>query len=112
MSIVSFIFILPLLAAIALAFVPRNFAVIMRAVAARKLTVDKLQPRRLFICSAPALDLSTPRGHAERPLAGLFFVPLACRASYVTKLIPKKQLEQKLHEAVRLAPAHLERGEL
>lgn len=33
-------------------------------------------------------------------------------ASYVTKLIPKKQLEQKLHEAVRLARARLERGEL
>ena len=31
-------------------------------------------------------------------------------ASYVTKLIPKKQLEQKLHEAVRLARARLEHG--
>ncbi len=31
-------------------------------------------------------------------------------ASYVTKLIPKKQLEQKLHEAVRLARARLENG--
>jgi predicted nuclease of restriction endonuclease-like (RecB) superfamily len=30
-------------------------------------------------------------------------------ASYVTKLIPKKQLERKLHEAVRLARARLER---
>ena len=29
-------------------------------------------------------------------------------ASYVTKAIPKKQLEQKLHEAVRLARARLE----
>ena len=33
-------------------------------------------------------------------------------ASYVTKLIPKKQLERKLHEAVRLARARLERGKL
>lgn len=33
-------------------------------------------------------------------------------ASYVTKLIPKKQLERKLHEAVRLARARLERGQL
>jgi predicted nuclease of restriction endonuclease-like (RecB) superfamily len=33
-------------------------------------------------------------------------------ASYVTKLIPKKQLEQKLHQAVRLARARLERGKL
>ena len=31
-------------------------------------------------------------------------------ASYVTKLIPKKQLERKLHEAVRLARARLEEG--
>ena len=30
-------------------------------------------------------------------------------ASYVTKLIPKRQLEQKLHQAVRLARARLER---
>ena len=30
-------------------------------------------------------------------------------ASYVTKLIPKKQLERKLHQAVRLARARLER---
>lgn len=29
-------------------------------------------------------------------------------ASYVTKAIPKKQLEQKLHQAVRLARARLE----
>ena len=29
-------------------------------------------------------------------------------ASYVTKAIPKKQLEQKLHEAVHLARARLE----
>jgi predicted nuclease of restriction endonuclease-like (RecB) superfamily len=33
-------------------------------------------------------------------------------ASYVTKLIPKRQLERKLHEAVRLARARLERGQL
>ena len=33
MSILNYIFLLPFLAAIALAFVPRNFAVIMRAVA-------------------------------------------------------------------------------
>jgi len=33
-------------------------------------------------------------------------------ASYVTKAIPKKQLERKLHEAVRLARARLERGKL
>jgi predicted nuclease of restriction endonuclease-like (RecB) superfamily len=33
-------------------------------------------------------------------------------ASYVTKLIPKKQLERKLHQAVRLARARLERGRL
>jgi predicted nuclease of restriction endonuclease-like (RecB) superfamily len=33
-------------------------------------------------------------------------------ASYVTKAIPKKQLERKLHEAVRLARARLERGNL
>jgi predicted nuclease of restriction endonuclease-like (RecB) superfamily len=33
-------------------------------------------------------------------------------ASYVTKAIPKKLLEQKLHEAVRLARARLERGKL
>ncbi|HMP81097.1 MAG TPA: PDDEXK nuclease domain-containing protein [Verrucomicrobiota bacterium] len=33
-------------------------------------------------------------------------------ASYVTKEIPKKQLERKLHEAVRLARARLERGKL
>ena len=32
-------------------------------------------------------------------------------ASYVTKEIPKKQLERKLHEAVRLARARLEKGE-
>jgi predicted nuclease of restriction endonuclease-like (RecB) superfamily len=31
-------------------------------------------------------------------------------ASYVTKLIPKKQLERKLHEAVRLARARLAQG--
>jgi predicted nuclease of restriction endonuclease-like (RecB) superfamily len=31
-------------------------------------------------------------------------------ASYLTKMIPKKQLEQKLHEAVRLARARLEVG--
>ncbi len=31
-------------------------------------------------------------------------------ASYVTKLIPKKQLERKLHQAVRLARARLEEG--
>jgi predicted nuclease of restriction endonuclease-like (RecB) superfamily len=31
-------------------------------------------------------------------------------ASYVTKLIPKKQLERKLHEAVRRARARLEQG--
>ena len=31
-------------------------------------------------------------------------------ASYLTKLIPKKRLEQKLHEAVRMARARLERG--
>ena len=33
-------------------------------------------------------------------------------ASYVTKLIPKKQLERKLHEAVRLARARLEEPQL
>lgn len=33
-------------------------------------------------------------------------------SSYVTKAIPKKQLERKLHEAVRLARAQLERGQL
>lgn len=33
-------------------------------------------------------------------------------ASYVTKLIPKKQLERKLHEAVRLARARLEQNKL
>jgi predicted nuclease of restriction endonuclease-like (RecB) superfamily len=33
-------------------------------------------------------------------------------ASYVTKVIPKKQLERKLHQAVRLARARLERGKL
>jgi predicted nuclease of restriction endonuclease-like (RecB) superfamily len=33
-------------------------------------------------------------------------------ASYVTKLIPKRQLERKLHEAVRLARARLERERL
>ena len=33
-------------------------------------------------------------------------------ASYLTKLIPKKRLEQKLHEAVRMARARLERGNL
>jgi predicted nuclease of restriction endonuclease-like (RecB) superfamily len=33
-------------------------------------------------------------------------------ASYMTKLIPKKQLERKLHQAVRLARARLERGSL
>ena len=33
-------------------------------------------------------------------------------ASYLTKLIPKKRLEQKLHEAVRMARARLERGKL
>lgn len=33
-------------------------------------------------------------------------------ASYLTKLLPKKQLERKLHEAVRLARARLERGKL
>ncbi len=33
-------------------------------------------------------------------------------ASHVTKLIPKKQLERKLHEAVRLARARLEKGKL
>jgi len=73
MTMLTLICALPLLAAIALAFVPRNFAVIMRALAVTKLAVDKGQPKRLHICSAPALDLSTPRGHAERPLAGLFF---------------------------------------
>jgi hypothetical protein len=31
-------------------------------------------------------------------------------ASYVTTMIPKKQLEQKLHAAMRLARARLERG--
>ena len=31
-------------------------------------------------------------------------------ASYLTKMIPKKRLEQKLHEAVRLARARLEEG--
>lgn len=31
-------------------------------------------------------------------------------ASYVTKAIPKKQLEQKLHQAVRLARARLDEG--
>jgi hypothetical protein len=31
-------------------------------------------------------------------------------ASYVTKAIPKKQLEQKLHQAVRLTRARLEEG--
>ena len=31
-------------------------------------------------------------------------------ASYLTKLIPKKRLEQKLHEAVRMARARLEHG--
>jgi len=73
MTTFTLIFVLPLLAAIALAFAPRNFAVIMRAVAVTKPAVDKPQPKRLPIRSAPALDLSTPRGHAERPLAGLFF---------------------------------------
>ena len=33
-------------------------------------------------------------------------------ASYVTKLIPKKQLERKLHEAVRLARARLGEGRI
>ncbi len=33
-------------------------------------------------------------------------------ASYVTKLIPKKQLQRKLHEAVRLARARLEENKL
>lgn len=33
-------------------------------------------------------------------------------ASYLTKLLPKKQLERKLQEAVRLARARLERGNL
>ena len=32
-------------------------------------------------------------------------------ASYLTKLIPKKRLEQKLHEAVRMARVRLENGE-
>jgi len=31
-------------------------------------------------------------------------------ASYVTKLIPKKRLEQKLHEAVKMARARLAAG--
>ena len=60
-------------AAIALAFVPRNFGFIMRAVALTKLAVDKRRSKQLHVCSASALDSSTPRGHAARPLAGLFF---------------------------------------
>ena len=32
-------------------------------------------------------------------------------ASYLTKLIPKKRLEQRLHEAVRMARIRLENGE-
>lgn len=93
MSPLTYIFLLPLLAAIALAFVPRNFAVIMRAVAVgmTKPAGDKRQPKRLPICSAPALDSSTPCGHAERPLAGLFSLlptePPVKRAAVDTKLV-------------------------
>lgn len=74
MSTLTYIFLLPLLAAIVLTFVPRNFAVVMRAVAVTKLAVDKRQPKQLSTGSATALNSSTPRGHAERPLAGLFFL--------------------------------------
>ena len=62
---------------VVLTFIPGNFARIMRAVAAPKHGIDKHRHKRLPMCSAPALDLSTPRGHAVRPLAGLFF-PHAC----------------------------------
>jgi len=72
------------------------------------LVVDKRRPERLLARRAAALAPSTPRRHAERPLAGLFFTALGRLTSYVTKAIPKKQLERKLHEAVRLARARLE----
>ena len=58
----SAIFLLPLLAAIALAFVPRNFAVIMRAVAVTKLAVDKHPAKRLLIpqCFGTSFIYSPP----------------------------------------------------
>ncbi len=76
----------------------------------KKSVVDKHSLKPFPIHSAAALAQSTPRRHAERPLAGLLFTAHACLASYVTKLIPKKQLEQKLHQTVRLARARLEEG--
>lgn len=78
MTTLTLIFLLPLLAAVALALVPRNLSIIMRGVGVSKSAVDKFQPKRLLIRSASALDLSAPRGHAERPLAGLFFLSHAC----------------------------------
>ena len=112
MSTLTCILCLPLIATIALAFVPCNFGFILRAVALTKLAVDKRQSKQLHICSASALDSSAPRRHAERPLAGLFFPAPAHLASYLTKMIPKKRLEQNLHEAVRMARARLERGRI
>ena len=75
MSTLAYIFLLPLLAAIALAFVPRNFAVVMRAVAFTKLAVDKPQPNWLvirsragasFIYSPPHTPKGLGRGYSFR----------------------------------------------
>jgi hypothetical protein len=73
MTTLTYIFLLPLLAAIALAFVPRNFAVIMRAVAVTKLTVDKPQPKRLAIRSRFGASFIYSPPHTPKGPGGVIF---------------------------------------
>lgn len=75
MTTLTLILALPLLAAIALAFVPRNFAVIMRAVAFTKLTVDKPQPKRLTVRSRAGASFIYSPPHTPKGLGRGYFSP-------------------------------------
>jgi hypothetical protein len=62
------------------------------------------KPLKRFACHAAVNTRLKPGANEMKERDGIHV------ASYVTKLIPKKQLEQKLHQAVRLARARLEEG--
>ncbi len=77
MTTLTLIFALPLLAAIALVFVPRNFAVIMRAVGSLvvKPTVDSRRAMLLLIpqCFGTSFIYSPP--HTPKGLGRGYFFP-------------------------------------
>ncbi len=75
MTTLTLILALPLLAAIGLSFVPRNFAVLMRAAAVTKLTVDNLRMTRLLITQFDGASFIYSPPHTPKGLGRGYFFP-------------------------------------